>query len=79
MRKNHHANKEDRNQEEYYLKKILYYVKVLNPVSLETLSHHLNKTVPALKHMILKFIEQGRLNGKLVRNMVFILPNDQRI
>ena len=63
------------NQDEFYITKILYYVKVLNPISLESLSHHLNKEVPTLKQMILKFIEQGRLNGKLVKNMLYVAPD----
>ncbi len=65
------------NQDEFYLTKILYYVKVLNPIRLESLSYHLNEEVPTLKQMILKFIEQGRLNGKLVKNKLYKAPDPQ--
>lgn len=65
------------NQDEFYITKILYYVNVLNPISLESLSYHLNEEIPTLKQMILKFIEQGRLNGKLVKNKLYIAPDPQ--
>lgn len=67
--------KKKENSDEIFLSKILYNVKILNPISLETLSYHLNEDITSLKQKILKFIEQGRLNGKLVKNQLFVAPN----
>ncbi len=60
-----------KNENKLYLYQLKYYLKVMNPIKLELLSTNIGFTIEQLKELILKFINKGKLNAKIIKDSLY--------
>ncbi|MFX1259761.1 MAG: hypothetical protein ACFFAN_18060, partial [Promethearchaeota archaeon] len=64
-----HFNK--KYEEKLYLNQFKFYLKIINPIKLDLLSSYVGLEKDRLKELILKFINNNKLNAKIVKNYLY--------
>ncbi len=60
-----------RHENKLFLSQIKYYLKIMSPIKLKLLSSYVGMDIDQLKDLILKYINQNKLNAKIINDSLY--------